>query len=79
MLSLEHNVMDMPIAYFFKMMINCETRYFPKEKERLVVLYLVTNCRLYFYGHEFILACDNEQVHWMNFIENPGSRLIRGQ
>ena len=47
------------------------------EKECLTVLYVVMNFRPYLYGREFILSCDNEAIHWITYVENPGVRFLR--
>ena len=77
MLTQEKEGMDMPVAYFSKVMNDYEQNYSKAEKECLAVLYAVGNFRPYLYGREFILACDHEPVHWMTYVENPGSRLIK--
>ena len=64
----EKDNMDMPVAYFSKVMIDYKRNYSPEEKECLAVLYSVTNFRPYLYGREFTLACDNEPVHWMTYV-----------
>ena len=69
--------MDMPIAYYSKIMTGIEQRYKVTEKECLAVAYAMNNFRPYLYGREFILACDHEPVHWITSAENLGPRLIR--
>ena len=75
--SQERNGVDMPIAYFSKLMNACKQKYAKAEKECLAVLYAVMNFRPYLYGREFILACDYEPIHWIKYVENPGARLLR--
>ena len=77
MLTQEKEGMDMPVAYFSKVMNDYEQNYSKAEKECLAVHYAVGNFRPYLYCREFILACDYEPVHWMTYVENPGSRLIK--
>ena len=77
MLTQEKEGMDMPVAYFSKVINDYERNYSPEEKECLALLYAVNNFRPYLYGREFILACDNKPVHWMTYVENPGTRLIK--
>ena len=77
MLTQEKEGMDMPGAYFFKVMNDYGQNYSKAEKECLAVLYAVGNFRPDLYGREFILACDHEPVHWMTYVENPSSRLIK--
>ena len=77
MLTQEKDGVDMPIAYFFKVMNSCEQNYSKAEKEFLAVLYAVTNFHPYLYGREFVLACDYEPVHWMTYIHNSEARLLR--
>ena len=77
MLTQEKDGVDMPIAYFPKVMNSCEKNYSKAEKECLAMLYAVTNFRPYLYGREFVLACAYEPVHWMAYINNPGARLLR--
>ena len=62
-LSQENDGVDMPAAYFSKIMNSCERKYAKAEKDCLAVFYAVMNFRLYFYGREFILACDYEPIH----------------
>ena len=76
-LTQEKENMDMPIAYYSKAMNDCELRYNKEEKECLAVLSAVGHFRPYLYGRHFILACDHEPVHWMTYVENPGTRLIK--
>ena len=77
MLTQEKDGVDMPIAYFSKVMNSCEQNYLKAEKKCLAVLYAVTNFRPYLYGREFMLACDYAPVHWMTYIKNLGARLLR--
>ena len=62
-LSQESDGVDMPEAYFSKVMNACEKRYAKAEKECFVVLYAVVNFHPYLYSREFILACDYEPIH----------------
>ena len=71
--------MDKPIAYFSKAMNGCELRYDKEVKECLAVLYAVGHFRPYLYGRHFILAFNHEPVHWMTYVENPGTRLIKSR
>ena len=57
MLTQEKEGMDMPVAYFSKVMNDYDQNYSKAEKECLAVLYAVGNFRPYLYGREFILAC----------------------
>ena len=59
-LTQEIDKMDMPIAYYSKIMTGIEQRYEVTEKECLAVLYAINNFRPYLYGREFILACDHD-------------------
>ena len=63
MLIQEKDGVDLPIAYFSKLMNSCEQNYSKAEKECLAVLYAVTNFRPYLYGREFVLACEYEPVY----------------
>ena len=76
-LSQESDGVDMPIAYFSKIMNACEQKYAKAEKECLAVLYAVMNFRPYLYGREFILVRDYEPIHWITYFENPRARLLR--
>ena len=76
MLTQEKDGVDMPIAYFSKVMNSCEQNYSKAEKE-CVAVYAVTKFRPYLYGREFVLACDYEPVHWMTYINNQGASLLR--
>lgn len=76
-LTQEKQGVDLPIAYFSKVLNECEQRYDEAERECLAVLYAVESFRPYLYGREFTLACDFEPVHWMTSVINPGARLSR--
>ena len=67
MLTQEKDRVDMPIAYFSKVMNSCEQNYLKAEKECLAVLYAVTNFLAHLYGREFALACEYEPFHWMTY------------
>ncbi|XP_051155718.1 uncharacterized protein LOC127278183 [Leptopilina boulardi] len=75
MLTQEVDGIDLPVAYYSKVLNAAEQNYLKEEKECLAVLYSLEHFRPYLYGPEFVLSCDCEPVHWMNYVENPGTRL----
>lgn len=75
MLTQVRDGVDLPIAYYSKILNACEQKYPKHERECLGILYSVENFRPYLYGREFILACEFEPVHWMTYIDNPGPRI----
>ncbi|XP_051161523.1 uncharacterized protein LOC127281712 [Leptopilina boulardi] len=75
MLTQERDGIDLPVAYYSKVLNATEQKYLKPEKECLAILYAVEHFRPYLYDQDFILSCDCEPVHWMSYVENPGTRL----
>jgi len=71
------DVVEMPIAFFSRVLNGTQRNYCPARREFLVVIKSLQHCRHYLLGNKVILRTDHHSLKWLRTFKRPEGILAR--